>query len=73
MENIIINVPALTEERRKDLVKQAKAEAEELKIRLEMLVRNASIKRRKKDGLAEDIAKSAEDEIQKLTRYLIRK
>ena len=31
-ENIIINIPALTEERRRDLVKQAKHEAEEAKI-----------------------------------------
>jgi ribosome recycling factor len=31
-DNIIINVPALTEERRRDLVKQAKAEAEDAKI-----------------------------------------
>lgn len=31
-ENIIINVPALTEERRRDLVKQAKGEAEDAKI-----------------------------------------
>ena len=31
-ENIIINIPVLTEERRRDLVKQAKHEAEEAKL-----------------------------------------
>ena len=36
-ENIIINVPTLTEERRRELVKQAKSEIEEAKI----AIRNA--------------------------------
>ena len=35
MESIIINVPALTEERRKELAKQAKSEAEDAKISIE--------------------------------------
>ena len=51
-------VPALTEERRKDLIKKAKATGEQTKV-----VKKAQ----KNDGLSEDIEKEAEDEVQKLT------
>lgn len=74
-ECIIINIPALTEERRRDLVKQAKAEAEDAKIGIRNARKDANteIKKEEKDGLAEDIAKTAEDDIQKLTDAYIRK
>ena len=74
-ENIIINVPALTEERRRDLVKQAKSEAEDAKIGIRNVRKDANndIKKEEKNGLAEDIAKTAEDSIQKLTDAYIKK
>jgi ribosome recycling factor len=74
-ENIIINVPALTEERRRDLVKQAKAEAEDAKIGIRNARKDANteIKKLEKEGTSEDVCKTAEDDIQKLTDGFIRK
>jgi len=74
-ENIIINVPALTEERRRDLVKQAKAEAEDAKIGIRNARKDANtdIKKLEKEGTSEDLCKTAEDDIQKLTDSFIRK
>jgi len=74
-ENIIINVPALTEERRRDLVKQAKSEAEDAKIGIRNARKDANteIKKLEKEGTSEDICKTAEDDIQKLTDAFIRK
>jgi len=72
---IIINVPALTEERRRDLVKQAKAESEDAKIGIRNARKDANteIKKLEKDGTSEDVCKSAEEEVQKLTDTFIRK
>lgn len=72
---IIINVPALTEERRRDLVKQAKVEAEDAKIGIRNARKDANtdIKKLEKDGTSEDICKTAEDDVQKLTDGFIRK
>ena len=63
-------VPPLTEERRKDLIKKAKAAGEQTKI----VVRNARRdaietlkKAQKNEGLSEDTEKEAEDEVQKIT------
>jgi ribosome recycling factor len=72
---IIINVPALTEERRRDLVKQAKVEAEDAKIGIRNARKDANtdIKKLEKDGTSEDICKNAEDDVQKLTDNFIRK
>lgn len=74
-ENIIINVPPLTEERRRDLVKQAKAETEDAKISIRNARKDANteIKKLEKDGASEDLCKDAEDEVQKLTDAYIRK
>ena len=74
-ENIIISVPALTEERRRDLVKQAKAEAEDAKIGIRNARKDANtdIKKLEKEGTSEDICKSAEEDVQKLTDSFIRK
>lgn len=65
---IIINVPALTEERRKDLVKTAKAEGEKAKVSIRNQRKDAMdyIKGLKNDGLSEDLAKDAENEVQKI-------
>lgn len=74
-ENIIISVPPLTEERRRDLVKQAKSEAEDAKISIRNARKDANtdIKKLEKEGTSEDICKSAEEDIQKLTDGFIRK
>ena len=74
-DTIIINIPALTEERRRDLVKQAKAEAEEAKIgiRNHRKDANSDIKKLEKDGTSEDLCKKAEDDVQKLTDVYIKK
>lgn len=74
-DNIIINVPALTEERRRDLAKQAKAEAEDAKIGVRNARKDANteIKKLEKDGMSEDICKGAEEDIQELTNSYIKK
>lgn len=74
-DNIIINVPPLTEERRKELVKQAKHEAEEAKIgiRNHRKEANDEIKKLEKSGTSEDICKDAEEQVQKLTDLYIKK
>jgi len=74
-DNIIISVPALTEERRRDLVKQAKVEAEDAKIGIRNARKDANtdIKKLEKDGTSEDICKTAEDDVQKLTDAFIKK
>lgn len=66
---IRLNVPALTEERRKDLVKQSKHEAENCRVSLRTVRRDANekVKKMQKDGLPEDTAKKAEADIQNLT------
>ena len=72
---IIISVPPLTEERRKDLAKQAKSESEDAKIGIRNVRKeaNTDIKKLEKEGTSEDICKTAEDSIQKLTDSYIRK
>ncbi len=74
-DNIIINVPALTEERRRDLAKQAKVEAEDAKVGIRNARKDANteIKKLEKEGTSEDICKSAEDEVQNLTNSFIKK
>ena len=74
-DNIIISVPPLTEERRRDLVKQAKAEAEDAKIGIRNARKDANtdIKKLEKDGTSEDVCKKAEEDVQKLTEAYIKK
>lgn len=65
--NVIrINIPPLTEERRKQLVKMAKQELENAKVGVRSARRDAndSIKKMVKDGLSEDLGKDSEDEVQ---------
>ncbi len=68
-ETILINIPALTEERRIDLSKQAKAEGEHARVGVRNARKEANdeIKKLKNDGLSEDQAKDSENEIQKIT------
>jgi ribosome recycling factor len=72
---IIINVPPLTEERRRDLVRQAKTEAEDAKIGVRNARKDANtdIKKLEKDGVSEDTCKNAEESVQELTNSYIRK
>ena len=69
-ESVIINVPPLTEERRLQLSKQAKVEAEEAKIGVRN-DRRTAMNEIKKADLPEDVQKDTEDEIQKLTDSFI--
>jgi ribosome recycling factor len=68
-EIIRINIPVLTEERRKDLVKQVHQEGEiaKVSIRTARKEANDSLKKMQKDGLSEDLEKDAEAEVQKFT------
>lgn len=68
-EVIRLAIPQLTEERRRDLVKQVKNEGENARVSVRNSRRDANdeYKQMQKDGLSEDEAKSAEDNIQKLT------
>ena len=68
-ETIRINIPPLTEERRKDLVKQVKKEGEDARVGIRSARRHSieELKKLKNDGLSEDLEKDAEEEVQKLT------
>jgi len=72
-EILRIVVPPLTEERRRDLVKKAKMEAENAKISIRNIRRsgNETAKQLKKDGTPEDEATRLEGEIQKITDEFI--
>lgn len=74
-DSIMINVPALTEERRKEIVKLAKSEAENAKVSVRNSRRDANeaIKKLEKDGLSKDEAKIYEEEVQELTNGYIAK
>ena len=74
-ELILINVPPLTEDRRKGLVKKAKAEGESAKVSIRNVRKEANdeIKVLQKDGLPEDEAKGAEAKIQEMTDKFVSK
>lgn len=74
-EIIRINVPPLTEERRRDLVKQVKNECENTRVGIRSVRRDANeeLKNMRKEGLPEDEEKKAQDEVQKLTDDYIQK
>jgi len=72
---IRINVPPLTEERRKNLGKQSRNEGENAKVSIRSIRRDAneSIKKMQKDGLPEDMGKDGETKIQTLTdAYIVK-
>jgi ribosome recycling factor len=66
-EIIIIAVPPLTEERRKEMVKRARHEGEEAKIAVRNARHHGIDQIKNLDGLSEDLARDAEEEIQQLT------
>ena len=66
-EYIILNVPALTEERRKDLSKQAKSEGENTKVTIRNARQEGMKELKKLDGVSEDLVKNIEADIQELT------
>jgi len=71
-ESIIINIPPLTEERRKQLVKLAKGEAENAKVSIRSARKEANQEIKKSDA-SEDVQKNYEIDIQELTDNSIKK
>lgn len=72
-EVIRLAIPPLTEDRRKTLVKQSKAEAEQAKVSVRNARRDAidGLKKAVKQGMPEDVEKDAENQVQKLhDKYL---
>ena len=74
-EAIIINVPALTEERRLELVKKVKSEAEKSRVSIRNVRKegNDELKKLAKNGISEDLIKEAENQIQSFTDNFIEK
>ncbi|MEZ4798146.1 MAG: ribosome recycling factor [Flavobacteriaceae bacterium] len=72
-ESIIINVPPLTEERRRDLAKQAKAEAEDAKIGIRNARKDANNDIKKLDEISEDLQKNTEVDVQEMTDNYVKK
>lgn len=72
---IRISVPPLTEERRKDLVKRVKAEAENTKVSIRNVRRDAMVEGKKleKEGVPEDFVKAFESNVEDLTKSFIGK
>ncbi len=70
-ELIRIPIPALTEQRRKDLAKQAKGEGEVAKIALRNIRQDVNAKLKKLQGVSEDLIKDAEKKVQDLTNNSI--
>ena len=72
-ETIIINVPPLTEERRRELAKQAKSEVEEAKISIRAARKDANSEIKNTEDASEDIQKNAEVDVQQLTDAHVKK
>ena len=69
-------VPPLTEDRRKELIKKAKAQGETTKVTIRNVRRDGIDllkKAQKNDGLSEDGEKEGEDELQKVTDKWVKK
>ncbi len=66
-DTIILNVPPLTEERRRDLAKQAKVETEQTKIVVRTARQDGIKELRALEGVSEDAIKGAEGDVQELT------
>ena len=74
-DGIRLNIPALTEQRRRDLVKQVKGETESGKVRIRNIRKdvNDSLRKLMKEGASEDDVKDAETKVQKLTdAYIVK-
>ena len=72
-DTIILNVPPLTEERRKELTKQAKAETEQTKVTIRNARQDGMKELKKLDGISEDLIKDTETKIQTLTDDFVKK
>lgn len=74
-DQIRLSIPPLTEERRKGLVKQVRAEGENAKVSLRSARRDAveAFKKAQKDGMGEDAAKDGEAQAQKLIEKYTKK
>lgn len=70
---LIISLPVVTEERRKELVKRARAEAEHAKVGIRNARKDANdeVKQLEKDGLSEDESRIAEDSVQTMTNEFV--
>jgi ribosome recycling factor len=66
-QQVIINIPMLTEERRKQLVKQVNQECEHGKVSIRSIRKEINEALKKIKGVSEDDVKNAEAEVQKLT------
>lgn len=64
---VIINIPMLTEERRKNLVKQVHTECEHGRVAVRAVRKETNESLKKIKGVSEDDVKNAEEEVQKLT------
>jgi len=72
-ETIIINVPPLTEERRRELAKQAKSEVEDAKISIRSARKDANSEIKNVEDASEDVQKNAEMDVQQLTDAHVKK
>lgn len=72
-QQVIVNIPMLTEERRKQLVKQVGQECEQGRVRVRNIRKETNEHLKKIKGASEDDIKDAEDTVQKLTDEFISK
>lgn len=70
---IIINVPPLTEERRRELAKQAKGETDQTKVTIRNARQEGNKELKRLEGISEDLIKGAEKDIQDLTDAYVKK
>jgi len=66
-EMIMINIPPVTEERRRELVKLAKSESENAKVSIRNSRKEANDELKKLEGISEDVLKDAEQSVQDIT------
>ncbi|MER2998615.1 ribosome recycling factor [Pontibacter populi] len=74
-DSVRLNIPALTEERRRELVKQVKNETESGKIAVRNIRKdvNDSLRKLQKEGTSEDAVRDAEAKVQKMTdSYIVK-
>ncbi len=71
-DTIILNVPPLTEERRRELAKQARSEAEQSKVTVRNARQEGMKELKKLEGVSEDIVKQTEASIQELTDKFVK-
>jgi ribosome recycling factor len=72
-QQVIVNIPMLTEERRKQLVKQVSQECEHGRVSIRSIRKETNEQLKKIKGVSEDDVKNAEETTQKLTDEFISK